>query len=49
MHCVFRLEMERLLSRTGFAVEAVYGDFERHQLTDDSAEMIFMARGTGTT
>jgi SAM-dependent methyltransferase len=44
LHCVFRLEMEHLLARTGFEVEAVYGDFFKHQLQDDSPSMIWVAR-----
>ena len=27
LHCVFRFEMEHLLLRAGFEVEALYGDF----------------------
>ncbi len=45
LHCVFRFEMEHLLARVGFAVEAVYGDFYRHPLADRSSEMIWVARG----
>jgi len=44
LHCVFRFEMEHLLARAGFAVEAVYGDFFRHPLGDRSSEMIWVAR-----
>ena len=44
LHCVFRFEMEHLLARVGFAVEAVYGDFFRHALTDTSSEMIWVAQ-----
>ena len=44
LHCVFRFEMEHLLARAGFAVEAVYGDFSRHALGDDSSEMVWVAR-----
>lgn len=43
-HCVFRFEMEHLLARAGFQVEAVYGDFFRGELQDDSSEMIWVAR-----
>jgi len=38
-----RFELEHLLARAGFAVEAVYGNFDRSALTDDSPEMIFVA------
>jgi len=44
LHCVFRFEMEHLLRGTGFAVEAVYGDFFQQELRDDSSEMIWVAR-----
>lgn len=44
LHCVFRFEMEHLLARVGLAVEAVYGDFDRHPLGDKSSEMIWVAR-----
>ena len=43
-HCVFRFEMEHLLERTGFTVEAVYGDFFRGELIGESSEMIWVAR-----
>jgi ubiquinone/menaquinone biosynthesis C-methylase UbiE len=43
-HCVFRFEMEYLLTLTGFDVEEVYGDFYREELTDDSSEMIWVAK-----
>jgi SAM-dependent methyltransferase len=44
LHCVFRFEMEHLLARVGFAIEAVYGDFFRHVLGDTSSEMIWVAQ-----
>jgi SAM-dependent methyltransferase len=44
LHCVFRFEMEHLLARTGFEIEAVYGDFFKHELQDDSPGMIWVAR-----
>jgi hypothetical protein len=44
LHCVFRLEMEHLLARVGFEIGAVYGDFFRHELGDDSPSMIWVAR-----
>jgi ubiquinone/menaquinone biosynthesis C-methylase UbiE len=44
LHCVFRFEMEHLLARAGFTVEAVYGDFYRQKLRDESSEMIWVAR-----
>jgi SAM-dependent methyltransferase len=44
LHCVFRFEMEHLLARAGFAVEALYGDFFRQGLEEESSEMIWVAR-----
>jgi len=44
LHCIFRFEMEHLLARTGFRIEAVYGDFFRHELQDDSPSMIWVAK-----
>ena len=43
LHCVFRFEMEHLLARTGFKVEALYGDFFRQELQDTSPDMIWVA------
>jgi SAM-dependent methyltransferase len=44
LHVVFRFEMEHLLRRVGFEVEYVYGDFDRQELSDDSPNMIWLAR-----
>jgi SAM-dependent methyltransferase len=44
LHCVFRFEMEHLLARVGFSVEALYGDFFQNPLDDKSSNMIWMAR-----
>ncbi len=44
LHCLFRFEMEHLLARVGYVVEAVYGDFFRSVLQDKSSEMIWVAR-----
>lgn len=44
LHAVFRFEVEHLLARVGFGVEALYGDFARHPLAGDSPEMIWVAR-----
>jgi ubiquinone/menaquinone biosynthesis C-methylase UbiE len=44
LHCIFRYEMEHLLRRVEFQVEAIYGDFFRNALSDESSEMIFVAR-----
>jgi len=39
----FRYEVEHLLARCGFHVEALYGNFDGSPLADDSPEMIFVA------
>jgi len=39
----FRYEVEHLLARCGFRVAAVYGNFDRAPILDDSPEMIFVA------
>lgn len=44
LHCVFRFEMEHLLARVGFSVEALYGDFFQNPLDDKSSNMIWIAR-----
>jgi ubiquinone/menaquinone biosynthesis C-methylase UbiE len=44
LHVVYRFEMEHLLARTGFLVEAVYGDFFKSPLDDKSVSMIWVAR-----
>lgn len=49
LHCVFRFEMEHLLARAGFEVQSVYGDFFRHELTDQSTDMIWVARQLHST
>jgi SAM-dependent methyltransferase len=43
LHCIFRFEMEHLLARAGFTIRAVYGNFERSPLQDDSSEMIWVS------
>ena len=43
-HCVFPFEMEHLLVRTGFQIQAFYGDFFKNGLTEKSSEMIWVAR-----
>jgi len=47
LHCVFRFEMEHLLARAGFDVEALYGDFHKGHLADDSSGMIWVASRAG--
>ena len=39
----FSKEVEHLLARAGFRVAAVYGDFTRSPLANDSAEMLTLA------
>ncbi len=41
---IYPHEMGHLLARTGFEVEAVYGDFDERPLTEGCAEMIWVAR-----
>jgi SAM-dependent methyltransferase len=41
---VFRYEMEHLLVRSGFDVEALYGWFDKRPFDRDSAEMVWVAR-----
>ena len=43
MRWFWQHEMEHLLARCGFRVKAVFGDWNRAPLTDQSAEMIFIA------
>lgn len=43
-HCIFRFEMEHLLRRVGFSIEAVYGDFFKRDLTYKSPHMVWIAR-----
>jgi len=43
MRWYWRYEVEHLLERAGFALEKVYGNFDRSLLTDTSPEMIFVA------
>jgi SAM-dependent methyltransferase len=41
---LYRYEMEHLLARAGFEVEALYGDCYRAPFEDTSPEMVFVAR-----
>jgi hypothetical protein len=43
----FRYEVEHLLARCGFRVTALYGDFDRAPVRDESPEMIFAAENQG--
>ena len=44
MRWYLRAELEHLLARAGFRVEAIYGDFARGALSDDSPELVVCAR-----
>jgi SAM-dependent methyltransferase len=44
IHCAFPFEIEHALAACGFEVERVMGDFSGAPLTDESAEMIWIAR-----
>jgi SAM-dependent methyltransferase len=41
---MYRYETEHLLARSGFAVETLYGGFDRRPFDEDSHEMIWVAR-----
>jgi hypothetical protein len=41
---VYRFEMEHLLSRSGFEVEALYGNFDGQAFELTSTEMVWVAR-----
>ena len=43
LRMVYRYEMEHMLARTGFEVEALYGWFDRRQFEARSEEMVWMA------
>ena len=44
IHCIFRGEMEHLVRRAGYEIEAVYGDFTGRDLDDESEEMIWVLK-----
>ena len=43
LHCFFRYEMEHLLARTGFQIQALYGDFYRQEVNETCPDMIWVA------
>lgn len=43
-HCIFRYEMEHLFARAGFRIEAMYGNFYKNELQNNSSEMIWVAK-----
>ncbi len=47
LHCLFRTEMEHLLARAGFTVQALYGDFARNPLCPSSSEMLWVVNWKG--
>lgn len=44
MRWFFRFELEHLLARAGFTVEALYGDFDGRPFEGDSPEIVLVAR-----
>ena len=44
MRWYLRAELDHLLARAGFTVEAVYGGFDRRPLTDDAPDIVVVAR-----
>jgi len=44
LHCIFPFEMEHLLKRVGFSIQAVHGDFDCSALSDKSNQMIWVAK-----
>ena len=44
LHCIFPFEMEHMLKRAGFSIEAVYGDFFKNKLSRDSDQMIWLVK-----
>lgn len=44
---IYRYEFEHLLARTGFELEALYGDLERDPVTESSTELVWVARRGG--
>jgi hypothetical protein len=47
IHCVFPFEMEHMINSVGLVIERIYGDFERNDFTDETEEMICIARNAG--
>jgi hypothetical protein len=46
-HCVFPFEMEHLLRRAGFVIEAIYGDFSMNAFGNKSPHWIWVAGNPG--
>jgi SAM-dependent methyltransferase len=47
MRWYLKAELEHLLARAGFTVEAIYGGFDRRPLTDDAPDIVVVARNPG--
>lgn len=45
MRWLYRFEAEHLLARAGFAVEAIYGDYDLEPYESDSPQLVIIARG----
>ena len=45
MRWLYRFEAEHLLQRAGFAVEAIYGDYDLEPYTSTSSQLLIIARG----
>jgi hypothetical protein len=44
LHCVFPTEIHHLAARSGFVLEAIYGDFAKNVLADNSPDIILVLR-----
>ncbi|MBZ0202551.1 MAG: class I SAM-dependent methyltransferase [Ignavibacteria bacterium] len=44
MRYYFRFEVEHLIARSGFKLEHIYGDFEKHELNSKSNEFVIVCR-----
>jgi hypothetical protein len=47
MRYLFRFEVEWMLEACGFEIDALYGDLERSEFTDESPEILVVARRAG--
>ena len=47
VHCFFRYELELLLDRAGFDVEALYGSYDLDPYEDEGERMVCLARAPG--
>lgn len=44
LHCLFPTEIHHLASRSEFVIEAIYGDFAKNVLADDSPDIIIVLK-----